>query len=288
MPPAQRRRVYRLTYTTNTLYEDPKAARDRDGMAFDEINAALPVPDFAYETTIILYPNDKRRLDEGYPKFVSSDAIVLTIRPPLDDEIRPSPNDESKPGTRRFIPWNNGPLEKEIFDLCRKYFHHCDRRTVELTDKAKALLRIPENVLRKAWWNLEFYENAQSEGKTPVDRRTAERRLFAAVKLHNLSRYISEQPETNRETVAYLIRDQLPNIGCDVLVSFGMDGYCTLVWNHLVRRRYPDLIKKNGFVMARLVFEELPATTLYTPITIASVDKSVSRVDILAYAGPIA
>ncbi|MEI6781721.1 MAG: hypothetical protein WCQ21_12470 [Verrucomicrobiota bacterium] len=35
-----------------------------------------------------------------------------------------------------------------------------------------------------------------------------------------------------------------------------MDGYSTLIWNRIVRMKYPHLLTKPGFVMAELTFKE--------------------------------
>jgi hypothetical protein len=36
----------------------------------------------------------------------------------------------------------------------------------------------------------------------------------------------------------------------------GVDGYSTLIWNAIVRRGYPHLVAKRGFVMAELLFKQ--------------------------------
>jgi len=272
--------VFRLTYANNQPREEPKLFCCRDGIAFNESNAALSRAGYSYEMTINLYPDDPRALADGYPDFAPSDVIVQTTRPPLDDKINAGP--------RKIIQRNHGPLENEILDVvCRKYFKYCSRRFVELTDAAKALLG--PNVDRERWGNLEFFENHQVPGKIDLSGKPNRRRHWAAViKQHHVGLHQQVPPEPNHtSTVAYLIRDRLPTIGCDVLVSFGMDGYCTLIWNHLVRRQHPEWTEKRGFVMAELVFEELQDKDARPPITIAFADKIV-RVKILAEAGPIA
>jgi hypothetical protein len=35
-----------------------------------------------------------------------------------------------------------------------------------------------------------------------------------------------------------------------------MDGYSTLIWNRIVRLKYPQLLTKPGFVMAELIFKK--------------------------------
>jgi hypothetical protein len=281
-------RVFRLTYANNQPREEPKLFRCRDGIAFDEINAALSGArgvQYSYEMAINLYPNDRRKLTDGYPLFSPSDLIVLTMRPPL--------NDKPKNGARRFIQRNHGPLEKEILDMVRrKYFTYCSRRFVKLTKRARALLGT--NVDPKRWRKLEFFENHQTDKKIDLSGKENQRRHWAAViKKHHVSPDELVSPADNHtSTVAYLIRDHLPKIGCDVLVSFGMDGYCTLIWNHIVRRQHPEWTPKNGFVMAELVFKDPPDQATRKkdtrpPITIAFVDKIVD-VNILAEAAPLA
>ena len=306
IPLKQRRRIFRVTYTNTSRREQKRPFKDRDGIAFNEIIAELTDSDYAYEGTIILYPNDKRPLDMGYPEFDSSDLLALTCRPPLNDEeieedqvAKDGKDDKdctTKSSARKFIPRNNGPLEEEIFELCRKYFEHCSRKIIRLTEKAQALLS--KDIDKKLWRHLEFFENLQTEGKLAPGERMANPRQFATIKAHHLSLTNSCPPISNRaSTVGYLIRDRLPRIDCDVLVSFGMDGYCTLVWNRFVRKQRSDWIKKYGFVMAEFFLENLqteiverfryPYDTPNTPITIASTDEIV-HVKILAEAGPIA
>ena len=276
-------RVFRLTYANNQPREEPKLFRCRDGIAFNEINAALsdaPDAKYSYEMAINLYPNDPRALTDGYPLFARTDVIVLTTRPPLDDK--------PKDGARKFIQRNHGPLENEILDVvCRKYFKYCSRRFVELTADAKALLG--PSVDRERWWNLEFFENHQVPGRQGHCGMPNRRRHWAAViKKHHVSPDQQVLPAADRtSTIAYLIRDRLPTIGCEVLVSFGMDGYCTLIWNHIVRRQHPEWIKQQGFVMAELVFNELQDVDTRPPITIAFADRIVD-VKILAEAGTLA
>ena len=64
-------------------------------------------------------------------------------------------------------------------------------------------------------------------------------------------------------TVAFLFRadslpgvDNTPSLPCALLASFGMDGYSTLIWNTIVRFKYPHLVARPGFVMAELIFKQ--------------------------------
>jgi hypothetical protein len=70
----------------------------------------------------------------------------------------------------------------------------------------------------------------------------------------------SKPPGDQSLTAAYLA--YLPNIGTDAslgpgcLVSFGMMGEATLVWNHLLRQRLDDWIpefgERSAFLMAEI------------------------------------
>lgn len=273
------RRVFRLTYTLNPPRQELRQFRCRDGIAFCELNSRLAPPDYAYEGPVILYPQDRRGLHEGYPEFRPSDLLVLTTRPPLDDH--PSI------GVRKHIVRNGGALEVEILErVCRKYFEYCDRRYVKLTGAARDLLRPQADPLR--WWDLEFFENHQTTLRLDGPGLKPKRLHWAAViKKHQRTRGEVELPPADRiSTVAYLLRDRLPTLGCEVLVSFGMDGDCTLIWNHLVRSQHPEWIQRRGFVMAELVFTGAPARDEKPPITLDFADRIV-QMNVLADAGPL-
>jgi len=58
-------------------------------------------------------------------------------------------------------------------------------------------------------------------------------------------------------TAAYFLRvNSVPGLNCDLIASFGMDGYCTLIWNRIIRTRYPDWLASPRFVMASLTFKK--------------------------------
>jgi hypothetical protein len=64
-------------------------------------------------------------------------------------------------------------------------------------------------------------------------------------------------------TVAFIVHvnslpgvDKTPGLPCGLLACFGMDGYSTLIWNRIVRVKYPHLLTNPGFVMAQLIFQK--------------------------------
>jgi hypothetical protein len=63
-------------------------------------------------------------------------------------------------------------------------------------------------------------------------------------------------------TVAFIVRvnslggvDKTHGVPCGLLACFGMDGYSTLIWNHIVRQNPARWITKPGFVMVELIFK---------------------------------
>jgi len=72
-----------------------------------------------------------------------------------------------------------------------------------------------------------------------------------------------KQQAGDKSTVAFLFRahslpgiEKTPGLLCGLLASFGMDGYSALIWNTIVRHKYPQSVTQAGFVMAELVFKK--------------------------------
>ena len=228
--PTPNGRVFRLTYSNSRPDDDPKLFKCRDAMAFCELFPPLARLDYDYATTIYLYPDDERGLAE-FPAFLPADILVLTTRPPLHDRVG------IIPPHRKVIRAAKTELEAALFGVLANYFEYCTRKHVQLTKQGVSLLRVeqPNN-----WAHVEFYEYCGAEiqrhyvGPEPV------------------------KPEPNRHsTVAFFLRaNRLPKINCDFVASFGMDGYGTLIWNRIVRIRFPELLKAPGFVMAELIYKK--------------------------------
>lgn len=235
--------MFRITYANVEKDEAPKIYRDRDGMAFCELNAALAPHGYAYATTIYFYPHDRHRLAD-FPPFHPTDLIVLSTRPPLDDpEGR---NDPKVLGPRKIILRNDSVLEKHVFKAVRKFIKYGTRKRIQLTARARKLLR-PE--FRHNMSYLEFYEN----------RGTGHEYFGAQIQWHFIGP--GHEPMRPKEprpsTVGFLIRTaHMPGTNCDLLVSFGMDGYSTLIWNRILRTRHPEWLLNGEFVMAELIFKQ--------------------------------
>lgn len=230
-------RFHRLTYSNSGPEDEPKLFQSRDGVAFNELGAVLTSLGYEYGTTIHFYPDDERRIEE-FPKLRDNDILVLTTRPPLTDREGFFP-------PKKIIRNSRNDLEKLIFGALSKYFAFCTRKQLKLTPSAQACLvdDAPK------WQSLEFCE--VSRVGNPYAEAHIQRHIATAQK--PLGRYPS--------TVAFLVRvnslpglEKTPSVGCDLVASFGMDGYSTLIWNSIVRFRYPHLLTKPGFVMAELIF----------------------------------
>jgi hypothetical protein len=239
-------RYFHLTYSNAGPDDLPKLFQGRDGAAFDELAAALPPLGYQYGTTIHFYPNDKRPLKE-FPALCANDLLVLTTRPPLTDREALSP-------PRRIIWSSENDLEKLIF---KQLFHHisyCTRKNIKLAPAAQE--RLIADVTK--WKSLEFFEHS---GPThPLGVAHIRRYLALPKKLQGGA----------NSTVAFLFRadslpgvDGTPGLPCALLASFGMDGYSTLIWNTVVRYKFPHLVAQAGFVMAELIFKQpIPGSPL--------------------------
>ena len=239
-------RDFHLTYSSAGPDEVHKLFHVRDCAAFNELSATLWPFGYRYGTTIHFYPNDKRPLSD-LPELRGNDLLVLTTRPPLTDR-------EAVHKPRRIILSSQNDLEKLIF---KQLFHHisyCTRRHIHLAPGARDRLTADP----KKWESLEFYEN--SGATHPLGMSIIKKHLGLPKK----------QQAGGNSTVAFLFRaDTLPGVEgtpglpCALLASFGMDGYSTLIWNTIVRYKYPHFVTNAGFVMAELVFKkEFPANPL--------------------------
>ena len=225
-----RRRYWRITYSNARPDDDPKLFKDRDAMAFCELAAGLPQMGYDYATTIHLYPDDERKLTE-FPPFGRSDVLVLTTRPPLHDKVGIIPSH------RKVIHGAKTELEDVLFTELSKYVAYCTRKHVELSNYGAGCVKVAEP---ERWKHIELYEYSGAE---------------------ILRHYVGPEPgkrvENHRSTIAFFLRaNGIPGINCDFVASFGMDGNGTLIWNRLIRTRYPHWLASPRFVMAELIYKK--------------------------------
>jgi hypothetical protein len=228
-----------LTYSSASPDDVHKLFKGRDGAAYNQLAATLAPLGYQHGTTIHFYPNDKRPLSD-LPELNANDILVLTTRPPLTDR-------EAVHRARRIILSSENDLEKLIFNQLFQHISYCTRKHIHLTRASQD--RLAADVSK--WKSLEFYKNI---GAThPLGVSIIKKHLDLPKKLQ----------AGGNSTVAFLFRaDSLPGVAktpglpCALLASFGMDGYSTLIWNTIVRYKYPHFVAKAAFVMAELVFKK--------------------------------
>src|SRR5258708_3227122 len=66
------------------------------------------------------------------------------------------------------------------------------------------------------------------------------------------------KPKANRcSSIAFFLRtNHVPKLNCAFIASFGMDGYRTLIWNRIIRNKFPNWLSSPRFVMAELIFKD--------------------------------
>ena len=141
-------RYFHLTYSNAAPDDVHKLFKVRDGVALNELAAALAPLGYQYGTTIHFYPNDERALKE-FPALHANDLLVLTTRPPLTDREA-----FSKP--RKIILSSENDLEKLIFNQLFQHISYCTRKHINLTQEAQDRLTADAS----KWKSLEFYENS--------------------------------------------------------------------------------------------------------------------------------
>ncbi len=216
----------------------------RDGGAFGEIAAVLCSNRYIYGGLLCNHPaEDALGIIDSF-QLQPSDLLVLTTRPPIDDEEKGDNRGKKRSGTL---------LEKNIFATCRQYLSICARSQVMVSKSIAA--KLSSQNINKAW--LEFRQN----GGASYTKHT---------KYNGINWYT---PATSNLTMTFLLytpvmkkwdgkkdfsdREGWENLedwteGPGLVVTFGMGGTEGLTWAYLLRTRYPHLLSSPRFVMAQL------------------------------------
>lgn len=227
--------------------EEPKPFKIRDGAAFGELTAPLAKLGYEYGEMLWNPPYRRRKSKkmgrENYDFIKPQDVVVLTTRPPLSDHTH---------GDKKKMLRSCTHLEDQVFKACKKFFRVCARSHVELRKK------ICGNLERGY---LQFHQH-----------KGARLKYFRRVDVHKMKR-----PAKGSHTAIcfFLHVKTIPEYGCGLVVSFGMGGWETLIWNRIVRTRHPEWLNRPCFVMAEFDMNGLPER----PATLKFVDKI--KVDIL-------
>jgi hypothetical protein len=226
--------------------EDPNLSKIRDGAAFSEVTA--PLTKLGYEYGRIIFnppynPRDRTESSKDCFSFIKPhDLIVLTTRPPLDD---------SKHGDKKLVRQSRSHLEKQIFEECRKYLAICARSHVQLSNAVGAKFKKADLVFHS-------YKSARLKYYKGLNDFRAK-----------------NAPKKSDLAIGFFLRAKaIPDYGCGLLASFGMGGRETLIWNHLVRTRYSEWLKRFVFIVGEFNLKRTPAN----PVTLDFVDHVTAKV----------
>lgn len=221
----------------------------RDGAACMELADILYEKGYRYGGLLFNTPpldpgeTSIRDIDDRTAYLGSSDLIVVTTRPPLDriwiEDGKVGDLYEPVENEHKVVRAGQTSLEKRIFEVLVRYFKRTERNNVELSDKQAA--RLHPDLANRA--NLRFIKKG---GGTYTGMRSPGSPTWRNLKGSNL-------------TAAYLLyTEETWDDGPGLLVSFGMTGTLTLVWNYLVRTRYAKLLQEPIFIMAEMQVGEVP------------------------------
>ena len=217
-----------------------KPSKIRDGAAFSEI--AAPLAKLGYEYGSILFnspfnPKSDKKLGQEHFTFIKpDDLLVLTTRPPLDD---------LRHGDKKHVDESSTHLEGQVFAEFRKYLAVCARSHVQLTSAVGAEFEE---------FDFEFYQHKNARLKCSRQLRKPR----------------SKTPKDSEIAIGFYLRTpSIPVYGCGLLACFGMGGWETLIWNRIVRTRYPEWVSRPSFIIGQFDLKGLPAH----PPTLDFVDK---------------
>jgi hypothetical protein len=234
------KRIFRLAYhasqSRNLRF---RIHQLRDADAFAELSAVLYRRGYEYGGLFLNLPTDELKKGHQAPKealpvdvssLTSMDLLVLNTRPPMHDL-----SEEDK----KRVPPGDNTLEDKVFQALKQYFDICARSRILLSKGIAE--RLPAKYENRA--HIKF---RQSHDGSYLKHRAYTDRLW-------------QRPPRQMSTAFYLI--QIPALwedGPGLLNAFGMAGTETLVWNYILRTRFPHWVGRYEFLMAEVVPSKLP------------------------------
>jgi hypothetical protein len=169
----------------------------------------------------------------------NEDVLIMTTRPPLDDERQQD---------RKRVRRSYTDLEEAIFSSLRQCFAVCARSHVKLSEQMAKHLKDAD----KQMADMAFHHNK--------DARLHSYKALGALRPVRVS-------EDKHVTVAFFVH--LPateRYGCKLIASFGLGGIETLIWNKVVRihKDRDRWLTRPVFVVAELDLKHVPSR----PITL--------------------
>ena len=204
-------------------YQAPARARRRqhlhlirDGAAFAELAPVLLCMGYSYGGLLLNYPpgESSGAPPVNIPVLTPADLLVLPTRPPISDE------DEDE---RRIVERSHNSLEERVLSALDPFFEICSRAHVKLSRALSDTL--PKKFANRA--NIEF---------------TIYRKAFCK-SYQSYAGTEWDDPDARNITMTYLA--YTPSVWPDgpaLLLSFGMGGIETLMWNLLLRTQRSSLL----------------------------------------------
>jgi hypothetical protein len=224
------KRFFHFSYPETQKREKPRLHALRDGDAFAELAATLFDQHYHFGELVLNFRHSTKELTS---LLAPSDLLVLTTRPPLnDDEF-----------DRRHIARSGTELEKAILDAVGFYFSVCRRSYVKLSQDMAANLKYPNRgEIQFSMYAGGYYKRYRA----PYTRNR---------KLHKWA-----VPTNARTTAGFVVSTRLWDGGPKLLNVFSFDGASTLIWCYLLRTVYPELLASESrrFVMAEITASPLP------------------------------
>ena len=200
------------------LRDQPYIHLVRDGAAFAELAPVLGSMGYGYGGLLLNFP-PRPSLGTPHvdiPPMTPADLLVLATRPPISDEEE----DE-----RRKVARSHTSLEEMVLAALHPFFEICSRSHVKLSRTLSA--RLPKRLANRANVLFASYLNASYKFY----------QSYAATEW--------DEPDKPNTTLTYLA--YMPNAwpdGPSLLLSFGMGGVETLIWNLLLRTQHSSLLEE--------------------------------------------
>ena len=190
----------------------------RDGAAFAELAPVLLSMGYSYGGLLLNYPSSESPATQSVniPVLTPADLLVLPTRPPLSDE------DEEE---RRIVERSHNSLEERVLSALDPFFEICSRAHVKLSRTLSG--RLPKEFANRA--NIEFTLYSKALCKSYQG--------YAATEW--------DDPDSPNMTMTYLA--YTPSVwpgGPALLLSFGLGGIETLIWNLLLRTQHSSLLEE--------------------------------------------
>ncbi|MFY9553678.1 MAG: hypothetical protein WAV47_03050 [Blastocatellia bacterium] len=208
----------------------PRLHALRDSDAFAELAAVLNEQSYVYNGLILNFPVAEEDATE-IPTLGPSDLLVLTTRPPLNDDYF----------DRRFIKRSDTELEKSVLKAVGCYFNVCRRSRIVLSQRMVEKLKFSDR------GEIEF---------TMYGGASYRRYRMPGTK--NREQHKWQEQKESIKTAAFALLTNLWKGGPSLLNAFGMDGPGTLIWCYLLRTRFAHLLKSPRFIMAEITTQPLP------------------------------